>query len=76
MQPQDSPWPVPRDRPPSPHLPPPDRPPISELTTPTQRRRAAIGVVIGVVGLVALFIAGNLLWAYCNPRAITVDGPS
>ena len=77
---QDSPWPVPQDQPPR-HLedrayPAPDRPSIRELTTPQQRRRATLGTIIGVVGFVVLLIAGNLLWAYCNPPTVNVNGAS
>ena len=77
---QDSPWRPPQDEPPS-HLEDRaslarDRPSIRELTTPQQRRRATLGAIIGVVGFVALLIAGNLLWAYCNPSTVSVNGPS
>ena len=77
---QDSPWHVPQDEPPS-HLEDraslaPDRPSIRELTTPQQRKRATLGTIIGVVGFVVLLIAGNLLWAYCNPPTVGINGPS
>lgn len=77
---QDNPWPVPQDQ--SPRrledraYPAPDRPSIRELTTPQQRRRATLGTIIGVVGFVVLLIAGNLLWAYCNPPTVNVNGAS